>query len=227
MDNHPSHTDYPIVLHLAGRLTVIVGGGRVGKRKLQGVLKAGARVKVIDPSTPGEPKNENVEYVQRRYRRGDLAGAHLVFSCTDDPETNRAVAEEAEKLSIWCSRSDQPQQSDFSLPAVLRRGDLTVAVSTGGGSPAMAALLRNEIAEMVPDSWGKAVEIIAAIRRKWLTEPTEVQYNQEVLRNLLDKELIPLISRKQIKKIDQLLLTQFGPGFSLSELHVQITEGAL
>lgn len=227
MNKYPSHTDYPIVLQLAGRLTVIVGGGRVGNRKLQGVLNAGARAKVIDPKASGKSENENIEYVQRSYRRGDLAGADLVFACTDDPETNRAVAEEAEKLSIWCSQSDQPQHSDFSLPAVLRRGDLTVAVSTGGGSPAMAALLRDEIAEAVPDSWGKAVEIIAAIRRKWLTEHTEVQYNQEVLRNLLDKELIPLISRKQIKKIDQLLLSQFGPGFSLAELQVQITEGAL
>jgi siroheme synthase (precorrin-2 oxidase/ferrochelatase) len=91
----------------------------------------------------------------------------------------------------------------------------------------MAALLRDEIAGQVPDSWGKAVEIVAAVRRKWLTEATEVQYNQAVLRQLLDQQLIPLITQKKVKKIDQLLLSQFGPGFSLAELQVRITEGAL
>ena len=90
----------------------------------------------------------------------------------------------------------------------------------------MSALIRDDLAGQVPESWGKAVEIIAAIRRKWLTEQTEVQYNQEVLRNLLDQELIYLITHNKLKKINQLLLTQFGPGYSLEELQVQIAKEA-
>ena len=223
----PATPDYPVVLKLAGRLVVIVGAGPVGRRKLQGVLEAGARVRVIDPAAADTPADPRVDYLRRPYRSGDLAGAELVFICTADQTLNQSVADEAERRSIWCCRSDRPKRGDFTVPAVLRRGGLTVAVSTGGGSPAMAALLRDEIAGQVPDSWGKAVEIVAAVRRKWLTEATEVQYNQAVLRQLLDRQLIPLITQKKVKKIDQLLLSQFGPGFSLAELQVRITEGAL
>lgn len=217
--------DYPIVLNLSDRLVVIVGAGPVGQRKLQGVLNAGARIRMIDPILPEETDNPQLEYLSRTFRAGDLQGAALVFACTSDPHINQSIAEAAENLSIWCCRSDRAEHSDFILPAVLQRGNLLLSVSTGGGSPALSALLRDKLAETVSDSWGIAVEIIAAIRRKWLTEPTEVQYNQEVLRNLMDRELIPLIAHKEIKKIDQLLLTRFGPGFSLDELQVQIGKG--
>lgn len=226
-EEFPITADYPIVLQLTGRLVVIVGAGQVGRRKLRGVLCAGARVRVIDPADSDLTTVPQVEYLQRPFQSGDLAGADLVFICTNDPAINQIIADEAEKFSIWCCRSDQPQSGDFTLPAVLRRDKLTIAVSTGGGSPGMAAQLRDVIAEKIPQSWGKAVEIAAAIRRKWLTEHTEIQYNQEVLHNLLDKELIPLITRKQVEKIDQLLLSQFGPGFSLAELQVQISKEVL
>ena len=216
------NTGYPIVLNLTGRLVVIVGAGQVGRRKLESVLTAGVRVRVIDPMSSDIPPNPAVEYLQRPYRNEDLLGATLVFICTNDPIVNQSVAEDAATLSILSCRSDQSQNADFTLPAVLHRGNLTVAVSTGGGSPAMAALLRDEIAENVSDSWGIAVDIVAAIRRKRLTEGTQVQYNQEVLHNLLNQELIPLIAHKKVENIDQLLLSQFGPGFSLAELRVEI-----
>ncbi|HKJ04997.1 MAG TPA: bifunctional precorrin-2 dehydrogenase/sirohydrochlorin ferrochelatase [Geopsychrobacteraceae bacterium] len=222
-----TNIDYPVTLRLAGQLVVIVGAGRVGSRKLNGLSGTGARIKVIDPSVPTTPHIAEVEHLQRPYQPGDLAGADLVFICTDSPTINQSVADEAKRLSIWSCRSDLPRHSEFSVPAVLRRGELTIAVSTGGRSPALAALMRDHIAEQVPDSWGKAVEIIAAIRRKWLTEQTEVQYNQEVLRNLIDRELIHLIAGNKLNKIDQLLLAQFGPGFSLAELQVQISKEAL
>jgi len=219
-------SDYPVTLRLAGQQVVIVGHGRVGARKLSGLLDTGAQIKVIDPAAAVTSNQSQVKYLQRPYRSGDLTGARLVFACTDNSTVNQAIADEAEQLSICYCRSDQPQDSTFTLPAILRRGELTIAVATGGGSPAMSALIRDDLAGQVPESWGKAVEIIAAIRRKWLTEQTEVQYNQEVLRNLLDQELIYLITHNKLKKINQLLLTQFGPGYSLEELQVQIAKEA-
>jgi len=221
----PATSEYPINLRLTDRLVVIVGAGRVGSRKLQGVLAAGAAARLVDP-TPVAGSDPRVEHRQHPFRSGDLQDAALVFACTDNPAVNQQVAAEAARLSIWCCRADAPQEADFSLPALLRRGGLTIAVATGGSSPALAAVLRDQLAELVPPSWGKAVELVAAIRRKWLTEPSEVQYNQEVLRNLLDRELIPLIAHGQIKKIDRLLQSRFGPGFTLAELQIQLDEGA-
>lgn len=218
--------DYPVVLDLKERQVTVIGAGQVGQRKIRGLLKAGARVRIIDPAPIENLDTDRLEHIQREYRSGDLAGSILVFICSNNPSVNQQAADEATDRSIWYNRSDSAAATAFTLPAVLRRGQLTIAVSTGGGSPAMASLIRDKIAENIPDSWGKAVEIIAAIRRKWLTEETEVQYNQEVLRYLLDKELLPLITHGQVENIDRLLLSRFGPGYSLDELQVQPIKGA-
>jgi len=222
MQEPSKNSHYPVILKLAGRLVVIVGAGQVGQRKLKGVLNTGARVRVIDPTITKESPDTRVEFLPRPYKSGDLAGADLVFICTNSPAINQSIAEDAKKLSVWCCRSDHSGSNDFTLPAVLRRNDLTVTVSTGGGSPGLAVLLRDDLSEKIPDSWGIAIEIIAAIRRKWLTGHSEVQYNQEVLHYLLNQEFMLLITHKKVKKIDQLLISQFGLGFSLKELQVQI-----
>jgi len=226
MRNEPHCRPYPVVLNLTGRTVIIVGAGQVGQRKLHGALAAGARVTIIDPQKLKLAPDVHIEQIQRPYRSGDLAGAHLVFICTNSEGSNAAAAREARQLGIWACRCDRSEQSDFFLPAVLQRGPLTVAVSTSATSPAMSGLLRDQLSGTVDDSWGTAVSLIAAIRRKWLTEPAGVQYNQEVLRNLLNQELIPLISGGQLEDIDQLLLNQFGKGYSLSDLQVDISHEA-
>jgi len=141
---------YPLMLDLTGRRAVVVGGGRVARRRAEALLAAGAQVHVIapqvDPALAGLP----VTVSGRRYRDGDLAGAWLVHAATDDPAVNAAVAADAERERIWCVRADDAARSRAWTPAVTRHGDLTVAV-TAGGDPRRAQRLRAAIALALAD----------------------------------------------------------------------------
>jgi len=138
---------------------------------------------------------------------------------------NRQVVEEARRQKIFCLSASDPDQGDFTLPCVLRRGPLTLTVATDGGSPGLAILIRDRLAEEVPDSWGLAVEIIAAVRQKWLTDKAEGKYNQQVLRSFWETKLVPAIEQNDVRGIDQLLQETFGEAFSLAELDIRLPEG--
>jgi precorrin-2 dehydrogenase/sirohydrochlorin ferrochelatase len=215
--------DYPILLNLENRLCVVVGGGAVGLRKVRSLLRVGARVRLIAPA-PEAPEGdlENVEVVRRAYRRGDLKGVFLAFAATDDREVNAAVLREAREKGVLVNMADAPTDGDFTLPALLRRGDLTVGVSTGGKSPALAALVRDHLSGALGPEWAAVLEIASALRRKRLTVEMETEYNQAILRRLLDGGLPALIAGRNGAGIDHLLETLFGEGFSLAELGIHL-----
>lgn len=215
--------DYPILLQLEDRLCVVIGGGVVGLRKVHGLLRAGARVRLIapEPEAPTE-EMEKVEIVRRAYRQGDLRGAFLAFAATDDRKVNAAVLREARETGVLVNMAETPADGDFTLPALLRRGDLTVSVSTGGRSPALAALVRDHLDATFGREWACVLDIAAALRRKRLTVGKKTEYNQAILRRLLDGGLPALIAGRNIAGIDHLLETLFGEGFSLADLGIQL-----
>lgn len=216
---------YPLFLELKDRLCVVIGGGTVGRRKLQGLVAAGARVRLIDPLPSVEPLPPGVELLCRAYRPGDLAGAALAFAATDRREVNAAVARDARSAGIPVNVADGPEESDFTVPALLRRGALTVAVATEGQSPALAALVRDEIAAHVGPEWGTILEIAAALRRKRLTPAPHSDYNQRVFRQLLDAGLAGLVAVGDVPAIDRLLTSVVGAEATLAALGVGITKG--
>jgi precorrin-2 dehydrogenase / sirohydrochlorin ferrochelatase len=137
--------DYPIMLDLAGVPVLVVGGGRVAIRKIEGLLKAGADITVVAPTVVDGISELAVRVVARRYEIGDLDTARLVITATDDPTVNAAVAADANSRGIWVNSADDPANCTFTLPAVARDGAVTVAVGTGGSSPALASHLRREL----------------------------------------------------------------------------------
>ncbi|MGE5136794.1 MAG: uroporphyrinogen-III C-methyltransferase [Gemmatimonadota bacterium] len=136
---------YPLALNLAGRRTVVVGGGEVALRRARALLAAGAVVQVIAPDVNEELLALDVAVSRRPFAAGDLAGAWLVHAATSDPQVNAAVAAEAEQQGTWCVRADAAAESAAWVPAVTRHGDVTVAV-TAGGDPARAQRLRAAVA---------------------------------------------------------------------------------
>jgi uroporphyrin-III C-methyltransferase/precorrin-2 dehydrogenase/sirohydrochlorin ferrochelatase len=134
---------YPLLLDLAGRTVVVVGGGTVAERRVAGLVEAGAQVRVIAPAIrPGV----GGAHVLRPYARGDLAGAWLVHAVTDDAAVNAEVAADAEAAGVWCVRADDAAGTAARVPATVTSGDVTVAVGTGGGDPRRATALRDAIA---------------------------------------------------------------------------------
>ncbi len=145
---------YPVNLCLAGRPVLVVGGGPVALRKVEGLVAAGARVHVVAPEIDEGilALGEAVTCEQRRYRRGEAAQYRLVVTTTGDPAVDQSVHDDAEAAGVWVNSADDPGRCSFTLPAVVRRGPLMVTVSTGGHSPAVASWLRSRLdAELGPE----------------------------------------------------------------------------
>jgi precorrin-2 dehydrogenase / sirohydrochlorin ferrochelatase len=144
---------------------VVVGGGRVAARKVGTLLQAGAEVVVISPEVRPELAGMDVEIQGRPYEYGDLEGANLTFTATDAREVNAAVTREATERGIPVNVADRPSEGDFAVPSTLRRGQLQVAVSTGGASPTLARRIRSGLEEAFGTEWAGIVEEGDAARR--------------------------------------------------------------
>ncbi|MCC9074506.1 bifunctional precorrin-2 dehydrogenase/sirohydrochlorin ferrochelatase [Litorilinea aerophila] len=141
---------YPIYLtQVDGALAVVVGGGRVATRKVQGLLAVGARVRVVSPALTEALQAwaaaDRVEWVARPYTSGDLKGALLAFAATDQRAVNAQVARDAARLGILCNVADAPEEGTFHVPAVARHEGLVVAVGSGGVDPGRSRRIRDEI----------------------------------------------------------------------------------
>lgn len=219
--------DYPLNIELADRLCVVVGGGTVGRRKVAGLLAAGARVRLIDPLPPAFELTDRLEIVARNYRAGDLDKALLVFAATGNGELDRAIATEARRQGALVNIPGEPAAGDFSLPSVLRRGDLTVSVSTAGRSPALAASLKEKLSEWLPCHWAMVLEILAAARDKPLAESGQSHYNRQAVDMLLKAGLVELVLAGQTAAIDRLLQQTLGEGYTLKELAIELPANPL
>ena len=217
--------DYPITLQLANQLCVVVGAGAVGRRKLAGLRQAGARIRLIAPDAPESLAAPDLELRRRPYHPDDLAGAALVFAATNDRALNAAIAREARAGGLLVNVADAPEEGNFTLPALARQGGLTLAVSSGGASPALAALVRDQLDRELGPEWATVLEIAAALRQKRLTPQQGSEYNQGVLRRLLEQGLPALIAADATAAIDRLLQEFCGPDCSLSTLGVHLPKG--
>jgi len=138
---------YPIFLDLADKPVLVAGAGKVALRKTRGLVEAGARVTVVAPRAEPEFERLRVNLRRRVFRASDLRGAVLVYAATDDRRVNHAIALAAKKRGIPVNVADARDECDFIVPSRITRGNLQVAVSTGGESPRLAAALRRKIEE--------------------------------------------------------------------------------
>src|SRR5262249_38835388 len=150
---------YPVYLDLKRKRVVVIGGGDVAERKVDSLLGTGALIVLISPEvTPrldSLAKSQQIELHRRVYAAGDCNGATLVFSATDDPDLSARIFEDGSKAGALVNSSDQPALCDFIMPAVVRRGDIAIAISTGGTSPGLAARLRQKIARIIGPEYAK------------------------------------------------------------------------
>jgi siroheme synthase-like protein len=161
---------YPIFVEMESRRCVVIGGGGVAERKVEGLLRAGAGVTVISHALTerlgalaGEGK---IARRARPYQPGDLAGFQFAFVATDDPAVTAAVRREADRLGVLLNAADDPMQCDFILPSVVHRDGLTVAVGTGGASPALARAIREELELYFTEDYAALASVAAEVRRE-------------------------------------------------------------
>jgi precorrin-2 dehydrogenase/sirohydrochlorin ferrochelatase len=156
---------YPVNLDLTGRPVLVVGGGRVASRKVAGLLAAGAVVSVVSPRAVAEIVDDpDVRWYNREYQRGEVASYRLAIAATDDPQVNALVAVDGERSGVFVNSADDPANCSFTLPAVARSGDVQVAVSTNGRSPALARWLRRRFERELTSGYDKLLDLLAEVR---------------------------------------------------------------
>jgi siroheme synthase-like protein len=151
---------YPVGLVVAGRPVLVVGGGRVAARKVGDLVACGARVTVVAPEVvPALAERPEVTVERRPYRTGEAAGYRLVVTATGDRAVDQQVYDDAEAAGVWVNSADDPERCTFTLPAVVRRDPVVVAIATGGHSPALATWLRRRLS----DELGPEVAVLAGV----------------------------------------------------------------
>lgn len=159
----------PVMLDLADRRVLVVGGGAVATRKVTRLLTAGASVRVVAIEASADLRRiseseDRVELLLRPFADSDLEGVDLVFSATGEPHVAQEVYDGAQRRGLWANAADDPERCAFLMPAVLERGPLLVAVSTGGASPALAQRVRDEIDATLGLEYAAAVELLGELR---------------------------------------------------------------
>lgn len=161
---------FPIFLKLAARPCVVIGAGNLAESKIESLQAANAQITVIAPHANERIQSlaaaGEIEYRQRPYVEGDLTGSFLVVAATNVPAVNRAVFAEATAKGVLCNAVDDPPFCDFYFPSVVRRGDLQIAISTAGASPALAQKIRKDINAQLPLDAGEWLSDLGNLRRE-------------------------------------------------------------
>jgi len=188
---------YPIHLNLQGRRCLLVGGGAVAARKAAGLRAAGADILLVSPEAApalqAMAQDHEIEWRREVYGTGHLDGVFLVMACTDNRAVNAAVTCEASARNLLVLCADDPGAGSFVSPAVVRRGDLLLTVSTGGAGPTLAAVLRERLEAEFGPEWAEMAQIIGAMREIVKTNPAEAGRKAAIRRVLDDAEVHDLL----------------------------------
>lgn len=185
---------FPVVLTALDSVRcLVVGGGRVAERKVEALLEADARVRVVSPVVSEGlrrlAEDGRIEYLARGFDEADVADAFLVIAATDDREVNAAVAHAGRERRLLVNVADDPAAGNFHTAAAVRRGDLLVAVSTGGASPAVAALVRRNLQTFLGVEYAEMLDLLSAVRPR-VTREIPADLRPAVWRRLATDEVL-------------------------------------
>jgi precorrin-2 dehydrogenase/sirohydrochlorin ferrochelatase len=223
---------YPAILDIAGRTAIVVGAGKVGEGKIEGLLQGGARVHVVSLTTTdtvrrwaGEGK---IELEERAYRSSDLDGAFLVIAATENNDTNVRVFEDAEARQMLCNVVDVTHLCNFILPSIVRRGVLALAVSTGGASPAMARRIRLSLAECYGDEYAVAMQLLGALREELKQMYPSPDDRKVLFERMVYSDLMEMVRAGQADEIESWIqrCIDDGPQYASPEEHKAMLEAA-
>ena len=190
-------TYFPVFLDVRRKKCVVIGGGQVAFRKIRTLLDCGASVTVISPVLHPDlselANKKSIQVIRRSYKSRDLKGAFIVIAATGTKETNRKVAKEAGRVGALVNVVDDPEPSDFIVPSLLRRGDLTIAISTGGMSPALARKIRTRLEESFGKEYALLVSLVEEVRSALRRDG--IRTNAEKWQEALDLDLLTQLIR--------------------------------
>jgi precorrin-2 dehydrogenase/sirohydrochlorin ferrochelatase len=190
---------YPMLVDLTGKRCLVVGGGAVAERKVALLVESGAGVEVISPKATARlewlASSRRIRLRRRPVRASDLLGAFLVVVATDDPKVNREVGGRVKRAGGLVNVADDPAACSFLVPSVVRRGDLTVAISTGGGSPALAKKLRQRLEQIIGPEYEAFVTALRLLRERTRHTIADPEDRQRIYRRAIESDLFEAAAR--------------------------------
>jgi len=205
---------YPLSLDISGRRCVVVGGGHVAERKIGRLLDSGAVVEVVSrnltPALAALKGEGRIVHHEKDYEEALIRGAFLVIGATDSDAVNGRISGDARTLGILVNTVDDPARCDFILPALVERGELTIAVSTGGNSPALAKKLRRELEAAYGPEYGILAAILGELRGKVIGGGEPPERNQEKFSAVVASGMLELIRAKRWEAIEALIMDLTG-----------------
>lgn len=212
---------YPIFLDIKGRNCLVVGGGPVGARKAAALAKCGAKVQVVSERVSPEfeqLKTESISLTQKKYEKKDVQGMFLVFAATNNKDLNQRIQKDASMLNIICNVADAPDAGDFVLPSLVDRGDLILAVSTCGSSPAMAKKIRHDLERSFGPEYEQTLLLMGNIRKKLLSRGHAPDEHKKIFNTLIKKGILELIKNRDEININLILHDVLGKKYSYQDL---------
>lgn len=198
---------YPLYLRLNNEKCLVVGGGKVAERKIKSLLDAEAAVTVVSPQlTPALyvlKEQAKIKHIERTYQEKDLAGSFLVICATDNKELNRKVAEQCLARKILVNVVNDPPQSNFFVPAVVRQGSLSIAVSTDGKSPLLAARIREQLEKTYGSEYADFLELLGQVRVDILEKEPDPETRRKILEQIVQSDIINLLKEKRYDEIKE------------------------
>ncbi|TKH46604.1 siroheme synthase [Paenibacillus terrae] len=191
----------PILLNCKNKICCIVGGGRIAERKVKGLMKSGALITVISPNITPDLQvladHKQLHWVNRVYREGDLQGAFLVYAATDQRDVNDAVAHEARQRGILVNVADRLEEADFITPGIIRRGRLTISVSTAGAGPAVTSEITSALDTLFGNEYEPYLDFMYDMRQAIKRIVSSPQQRAKLLRRLASSGILEQIRRQE------------------------------
>lgn len=202
---------YPVFLDVTGKRCVIIGGRKIAERKCSTLIRAGAKVTVISleitRKLEGYIEKGLIRYVNRQYRSKDLKSAFIVIAATDSEETNNKVAADAAIRKTLLNVVDNPLLCDFIVPSIFRRGPLTIAISTGGVSPAMAATIRRKLEGLYGTEISRYLRFLKGFRMKAMKRIRDKRKREKFLKGLASERMMGILTREGFREAKKAALT--------------------
>jgi precorrin-2 dehydrogenase/sirohydrochlorin ferrochelatase len=194
-------------LNLEGKKAVVIGGGKVAERKILTLLKSGTNITVISPEITKRIEQEKlkgrIKHISRQYRKGDVKNALLVIAATDSEEINEKVSKDATCL---VNVVDTPSLCNFIVPSLLQRGPLTIAVSTGGISPALSKSIRMELEKLYRPELAEYLRLLEKLRKRAMRDIRDKKRRSEFLKSLASEETVKRLREKGFKEVKKVVL---------------------
>ena len=213
---------YPVFLQLENKIALVVGGGKVAQRKVETLLRYGASIHIVSKVLTDKLKQlieiNKVRLLGEEMREEFLDGVFIVIAATDDKELNSKVSESARKRGLLVNAVDQPADCNFIVPSIVRKGALSIAISTSGMSPALAKKIRKELDGQFGNEYETFLNVMGSLRKEVLAMGLSQEENSRIFHEIVDGGIIEALARNDLPKVESSLARILPQGINIKDL---------